>query len=50
MGQSGSGKSTLMNIIGLLDNNYEGEYIFEDESMANKTENELAEIRNKKKI
>jgi ABC-type lipoprotein export system ATPase subunit len=29
MGKSGSGKSTLLNLIGFLDNQYEGEYLFE---------------------
>ena len=33
MGPSGSGKSTLLNVIGLLDNPNEGEYIFEDLSV-----------------
>lgn len=32
MGQSGSGKSTLINIIGFLDREYQGEYIFKKRS------------------
>jgi len=42
MGSSGSGKSTMMNILGCLDNQYEGIDI------SKSTENELSEIRNKK--
>ncbi|MFO7824514.1 MAG: ABC transporter ATP-binding protein [Cyclobacterium sp.] len=34
MGPSGVGKSTLLNIIGLLDEDYEGEYIFDGKAMA----------------
>jgi putative ABC transport system ATP-binding protein len=48
MGQSGSGKSTLMNIIGCLDLPTSGEYFLEGENVANKTDDELAAIRNKK--
>jgi len=33
MGPSGSGKSTLLNIIGMLDEPDEGEYIFMDENV-----------------
>jgi putative ABC transport system ATP-binding protein len=33
MGPSGVGKSTLLNIIGLLDEEYEGQYIFEGKSV-----------------
>ncbi len=35
MGPSGAGKSTLLNIIGLLDEANEGEYLFLGESMSN---------------
>ena len=48
MGPSGSGKSTLMNIIGCLDTPTSGEYLLNGENMAQRTENQLAEIRNKK--
>ena len=47
MGPSGSGKSTLMNIIGCLDVPSSGEYYLDGESIAGKTENQLADIRNK---
>ncbi|WP_373493539.1 ABC transporter ATP-binding protein [Aquiflexum sp.] len=33
MGPSGVGKSTLLNIIGLLDEDYEGQYFFDDQSI-----------------
>jgi putative ABC transport system ATP-binding protein len=33
MGPSGVGKSTLLNIIGLLDEEYEGQYVFEGKSV-----------------
>ena len=48
MGSSGSGKSTMMNILGCLDNQYEGKYILDGIDISKSTENELSEIRNKK--
>ena len=48
MGSSGSGKSTMMNILGCLDNQYEGKYILYGIDISKSTENELSEIRNKK--
>lgn len=48
MGPSGSGKSTLLNIIGCLDRPTEGKYLFMGIDINSKTDNELAEIRNKK--
>lgn len=48
MGSSGSGKSTLMNIIGCLDKQTDGEYILEGINIKEKTQNELAYIRNQK--
>jgi len=48
MGPSGSGKSTLLNIIGCLDRQTSGTYQFEGVDIKSKTDNELAEIRNKK--
>lgn len=47
MGQSGSGKSTLMNIIGCLDTPTSGSYILNNNEVAQMTDNELAEVRNK---
>jgi len=48
MGSSGSGKPTMMNILGCLDNQYEGKYILDGIDISKSTENELSEIRNKK--
>lgn len=48
MGPSGSGKSTLLNIIGCLDSPTTGAYLFEGMDISGKTDDELAEIRNKK--
>ncbi len=47
MGPSGSGKSTLMNIIGCLDTPTEGSYHLNGPDVAQLSDNELAEIRNK---
>ncbi|WP_099203591.1 ABC transporter ATP-binding protein [Miniphocaeibacter massiliensis] len=46
MGESGSGKSTLMNIIGFMDNKFEGEYFFEDKLIKNESDDSLSHIRN----
>ena len=48
MGPSGSGKSTLMNILGCLDRPTSGEYYLEGESVSEMTDNQLADIRNRK--
>ena len=48
IGPSGSGKSTMMNIIGCLDVVDDGEYILENQSIAQYSERELAHIRNHK--
>jgi putative ABC transport system ATP-binding protein len=47
MGPSGSGKSTLMNILGCLDRPTSGEYKLNGESVANLTDDQLADIRNR---
>jgi putative ABC transport system ATP-binding protein len=48
MGPSGSGKSTLMNILGCLDRPTLGEYYLDGESVAKMSDNQLADIRNRK--
>ena len=48
IGPSGSGKSTLMNIIGCLDVADAGEYLLDGTPIEDYTENQLAEIRNRK--
>ena len=48
IGPSGSGKSTLMNIIGCLDTADAGEYLLDGTPIEAYSENELAQVRNKK--
>lgn len=48
MGPSGSGKSTLMHILGALDLATHGEYILDEELVSKLTQDELADIRNRK--
>ena len=47
MGSSGSGKSTLLNIIGMLDEADEGDYILDGLPIKNLTEKKAAIYRNK---
>lgn len=48
MGPSGSGKSTLMHILGALDTPTSGEYILDGENVSKLSDDELANIRNRK--
>ncbi|MFW2490060.1 ABC transporter ATP-binding protein [Clostridium chromiireducens] len=48
IGASGSGKSTLMNIIGVLDRQTSGKYNLDGLDISEVSDNNLAEIRNKK--
>ena len=48
IGASGSGKSTLMNIIGFLDIPTLGKYTFRGDDVSQLSDNQLAEMRNKK--
>lgn len=48
LGPSGSGKTTLMNILGCLDTPTTGQYLLDGLDVLKASENQLAEIRNKK--
>ncbi len=48
VGPSGSGKSTLMNILGGLDTPTAGSYLLDGEEVQGLTDDQLAEIRNRK--
>ncbi len=48
MGPSGSGKSTLMHILGALDIPTAGSYVLDGSEVAKLSDDELAEIRNRK--
>jgi putative ABC transport system ATP-binding protein len=45
MGRSGSGKSSLMNIIGLLDRQFDGEYELNGQDVSKLSSNKQSEIR-----
>lgn len=48
VGKSGCGKSTLLYILSTMDTDYEGDVIIDSESMKDKKEKQLAEVRNEK--
>jgi putative ABC transport system ATP-binding protein len=48
MGPSGSGKSTLMNTLGCLDRPSSGDYVLDGESVASLSDDQLADVRNRK--
>jgi putative ABC transport system ATP-binding protein len=45
MGPSGCGKSTLLNIVGMLDNPSDGDYLFFDENISPYSESQRSDIR-----
>ena len=47
VGASGSGKSTMINIVGCLDNNYEGQYMLDGVNVETLSDNQLSAIRNR---
>ncbi|WP_394022694.1 ABC transporter ATP-binding protein [Anaerococcus martiniensis] len=48
VGRSGVGKTTLLNILGLLDTDYDGEYMLFDSLISNMESTQLAKWRNQK--
>ena len=48
VGKSGCGKSTLLYILSTMDTDYTGKLILDEEAMNDKTEAELARVRNEK--
>ncbi len=48
IGASGSGKSTLLHILGFLERQTKGDYLFDGKTMSAYSEEDLAHIRNKK--
>ncbi len=48
MGPSGSGKSTLLHILGFLERQSGGEYLFENKQANEYSEDEVSRVRNKK--
>ena len=48
VGPSGSGKSTLINIIGFLDNHFDGHYQFNDKKIEELNQRQFANLRNQK--
>lgn len=46
IGESGSGKSTLINIIGFLDDDFEGNYFYNDQAIHDYTRADFVKLRN----
>ena len=46
IGESGSGKSTLINIIGFLDDDFEGTYFYQDHPILDYTRKQFSSLRN----
>jgi putative ABC transport system ATP-binding protein len=47
MGRSGSGKSTMLHILGLIDAEYEGRYLFDGDLVSGRSADDLASLRNR---
>jgi putative ABC transport system ATP-binding protein len=47
LGKSGSGKSTFLKLIGLIDNDFTGDYLIEDENVDDKSDYALTSLRSK---
>nr|WP_319215391.1 ABC transporter ATP-binding protein [uncultured Trichococcus sp.] len=47
MGPSGSGKSTLINLLGFIDKQFEGQYLFEGKTLLTSSDEILSKIRNR---
>ena len=48
VGPSGCGKSSLLNILGLLDSNFEGQFLFERKPINTMSNSQSSSVRNKK--
>lgn len=48
VGQSGSGKTTLLNILGGLDADFEGTYLFGNQNVSQMTDKKQAQLRNQR--
>lgn len=46
IGESGSGKSTLINIIGFLDDDFEGRYFYQDQPIHDLSRKQFSRLRN----
>lgn len=46
MGPSGSGKSTLINVLGFLDNQFDGTYLFDGVSVEERNDKQISQLRN----
>jgi lipoprotein-releasing system ATP-binding protein len=48
VGKSGCGKSTMLYVLSTMDTDYKGELLIENETMSDKKEAQLAQVRNEK--
>ena len=48
VGKSGCGKSTMLYVLSTMDTDYEGELLIENDTMSDKKEAQLAQVRNEK--